>query len=194
MLMGPERFFFFFSSDRGNELWPCEQMWLIQVQTQHTGTHTQTQWVNRIWGSTWWTSSVFPPPRLVCRRRCLPTSQDIFNLWPSHPHRPLKSRTAARAFCVCSKSERLRNAALAAAHVRDGLRQYLSKGRRSGQHVVLGRCERFLSPSHATKTHRLQLRQTDTYKMPLRKIFIVVVIYQAFAQSFHSSFHVLPVS
>lgn len=119
---------------------------------------------------------------------------DIFNLWPSHPHRPLKSRTAARAFCVCSKSERLRNAALAAAHVRDGLRQYLSKGRRNGQHVALGRCERFLSLSHATETHRLQLRQTDTYKMPLRKIFIVVVIHQAFAQSFHSSFHVLPVS
>lgn len=75
---------------------------------------------------------------------------DIFNSWPSHPHRPLKSRTAARAFCVCSKSERLRNAALAAAHVRDGLRQYLSKGRRSGQRVALGLCERFLSPSHAT--------------------------------------------
>lgn len=98
--MGPERFFFFFFSDRGNELWPCEQMWLIQVQTQHTGTHTQTQWVNRIWGSTWWTSSVFPPPRLVCRRRCLPTSQ-TFLIYDRLILTGLLSHALLRAPFVC---------------------------------------------------------------------------------------------
>lgn len=101
---------------------------------------------------------------------------DIFNFRPSHPHRPLKSRTAARAICVCSKSERLRNAALAAAHVRDGLRQYLSKGRRSEQHVALGLCERFLSPSHATNPQAAALTdrhvQNAVHTRSLHKVSI----------------------